>query len=68
MKILYLHNAEYTSTMANLIQVKAMCKAMSDAKMDVTLSLQGSNKNKFPTGKYPYNIDIRKPLVNNKKI
>jgi glycosyltransferase involved in cell wall biosynthesis len=68
MRLLYLHNAEYTSNMANLIQVKAMCKAMSDAKMDVTLSLQGSNKNELPTGKYPYNIDIRKPLVNNKKI
>lgn len=70
MKILYLHNAEYNSNMANLIQVKAMCKAMSELNGDVTLSLQRSNKNiNAPAiDEYPYSIDIRKPLINNKKI
>jgi len=58
--------------MANLLQVKAMCKAMSDNGMDVTLSLPG---NKPETGvrhqnssHLPYNLHLRKPLFNNPKI
>ena len=69
MKILYLHNSEYSSSMANLIQIKAMCKAMSDRKMDVTLSLQANGKKNLQViTEYPYNIDFRKRIINNKKI
>lgn len=55
--------------MANLIQVKAMCKAMTDRGMAVTLSLQAYNKiNPLINNEYSYQLDFRKRLINNKKM
>lgn len=55
--------------MANLVQVKAMCKAMAKYGMDVTLSLQANSKK---NGKYIENnnftIQLRRPLIENKKL
>jgi len=69
MKILYLHNALYTSNMAHLLQVKAMCKAMSDIGHDVILSLQSDGKIAIADkDSYPYHIHLRKSLIRNRKI
>ncbi|MDI6401473.1 glycosyltransferase [Balneolaceae bacterium ANBcel3] len=58
--------------MANLLQVKAMCKAMSDNGMNVTLSLPGNKPETGVRNPYsshlPYNLHLRKPLFNNSKI
>jgi glycosyltransferase involved in cell wall biosynthesis len=45
-KLLYIHNKLASSEMANLIQVKSMCKAFSQNGIEVTLSLQTHKSNK----------------------
>jgi hypothetical protein len=73
MKVLYLHNESLDSKMANLVQVKAMCKAMSENGMDVTLSIPGNNpaaanKNRRKIKTYLMHCYLRKPLINIPKI
>jgi glycosyltransferase involved in cell wall biosynthesis len=50
--------------MANLIQVKAMCKAMSELGHDVTLSLPGKKPDNI--AKFSYQINFRKQWTKNK--
>jgi len=66
MKILYLHSSEYTSSMANLIQVKAMCRAMSEAGHKVILSLPGKNLTKVQNDYFE--IHLREPVISNVKV
>lgn len=66
MRILYLHNTKYNSNMANLVQVKAMCKAMSEEGHEVILSLPGKNKENIKN--QSFEIHLRKPVFKNSKI
>jgi len=69
MKILYLHNSSLNSNSANLIQVKAMCEAMSGLGNDVVLSLEeNANEINANTTKQLYFIHLRKRLTRNIKI
>jgi len=69
MKILYLHKFEYTSNLAHLVHVKAMCKAISKMRNEIILSLQSNEKTAIPDkDNYPYHIHFRKSVVENKKI
>lgn len=64
MKILYLNSTPFNSEMANLIQVKAMCKAMAELGYDVTLSLPGIKPDNLDG--FNYKISFRKQWVKNK--
>lgn len=64
MKILYLNSTAFDSEMANLIQVKAMCKAMSEEGYNVTLSVPGSKPSELKNE--TYNIHFRNTLIKNK--
>lgn len=64
MNILYLNSSPFDSEMANLIQVKAMCKAMASLGLQVTLSVPG---NKPASLKYEgYSLHFRKKIVKSK--
>ncbi len=70
MKVLYLHSEPCGSDKANLIQVKAMCKAMSEKGMSVVLSLpagKAQSRAKF-AGTASYDLAIREPLLPGVKI
>ena len=43
MRLLYIHHMEFQSAMANMVQVKSMCTAMSSIGVDVILSLPESS-------------------------
>jgi glycosyltransferase involved in cell wall biosynthesis len=64
MKILYLVSASYDSEMANLIQVKSMCKAMSRHGLNVTLSLTGQKPKILLDDGYQYHF--RKNILKSK--
>ncbi len=45
MNLLYLHNADVASEVANLVQVISMCNAFAENNINVTLVLNSHNKN-----------------------
>lgn len=64
MKILYLNSTPINTEKANLIQVKAMCKAMASLGYDVTLSLPGKKPSNLDS--FNYKIIFRKQWAKNK--
>ncbi len=70
MKTLYLHSEPDSSSKANLLQVKAMCKAMSDSGMQVVLSLPADkgNSQRAESETGSYSLHFRDPVFHNSKI
>lgn len=70
MKILYLHNANPDSQMANLIQVRSMCSAMSLLGKEIILSLPATEKwgGVESSSNDPFKYHYRKPISLNKRI
>ena len=71
MKVLYLHNSSEDSEKANLLQVKAMCKAISESGNDVLLSLLNynkSSKNGLLNTELNYKVHERSQAVHSKRI
>lgn len=64
MKVLYLNSAKISSEMANLIQVRSMCRAMSENGFDVILSIPGTKPKNINDDIYKYHF--RKEIVSNK--
>jgi len=68
MKILYVHNVGLDSESANLVQVRAMCKAIAGIGCDVVLSLpyyaSDSNQNTFNTDGYQISFRHRRKPQN----
>lgn len=59
MRILYIHHMEFHSVMANMVQVKSMCTALSSIGADVILSLpESSNGRLKPNDASTYQFDL----------
>jgi len=63
MRILYIHHMDFHSAMANMVQVKSMCTALSGIGADVVLSLPESSNGHLKqndTGHYQYDLHFRR--------
>jgi len=69
LRVLYLHNEPYDSVKANLVQVKSMCKAMSENGLDVTLSIPAGDLGiACKTNSNKYKLITRDSVFDNSRI